>query len=276
MKDHFLSEESFTITKCVNCGFLFTNPRPLEKDSYTYYQSETYISHSNTDKGLINRLYKGIRNYSLNKKIKLIKKYFNSGSVLDIGCGTGHFLNQLSINGFKVHGIELGDEARKFATMTFGLSVDPGLDKLDQHLNHYDIITMWHVLEHVYTLDHYIKRIRSLLSENGILIVAVPNPDSYDAKYYKEFWAAYDLPRHLYHFTKKTIHLLFSKHQFEILNILPMKFDSYYVSMLSEKYKTGKNNYFQALLKGLKSNRIAKRKDNNYSSLIYIIKPKNS
>jgi len=273
-KDHFLTEESFTISKCLNCGFLFTNPRPSETDSNRYYQSEAYISHSNTDKGLISRIYKRIRNHSLNKKISLIKKYIQSGNALDIGCGTGHFLNQLSKSGFTVHGIEPGEEARQFATKQFRLSIHPKLDAIDPKLIQYDVITLWHVLEHIYTLDSYMKKIRNLLSEKGILVVAVPNPESYDAKYYGKFWAAYDLPRHLYHFSQKTIQLLFTKYQFETINIVPLKFDSFYVSMLSEKYKTGKNNYPQAFFKGLKSNMYAKKNQTNYSSLIYVLKLK--
>ena len=274
VKDLFLTGELFSLNQCNQCSLVFTNPRPPEKDASRYYQSEEYISHSNTNKGLVNQLYKLVRNYSLQRKVKLVKKYIPSGQALDIGCGTGHFLDQLSKNDFAVQGVEPGKEARQFARQQFNLSVESNLDNLLLKSERYQVISMWHVLEHVYSLDSYIARLKELLAHDGLLIVAVPNPESYDAKSYGEFWAAYDVPRHLYHFSQKSILHLFSKHQFDLIEIAPMKFDSYYISLLSEKYRSGSNNYFSALFGGLQSNLYAKRNHNNYSSLIYLFKSK--
>lgn len=271
--DYFFSQKEFSISKCQACAFLYTNPRPVESSASGYYHSEEYISHSNSDKGLVNRVYKIVRNYSLNKKSDLVKRYFATGKVLDIGCGTGHFLHHLS-SSFEVMGVEPGEAARQYATDQFNLTVNPDLFSLNDAKADFDVISMWHVLEHVYPLDDYIKKIRQLLNPKGILIIAVPNPASADATYYNKFWAAYDLPRHLYHFTQNTITELLLKHHFELVEVKPMKFDAYYVSLLSEKYKHGKNKFLNAFIRGLKSNIWARKHQNNYSSLIYIFKPK--
>ena len=135
----------------------------------------------------------------------------------------------------------------------------------------YDVITMWHVLEHVENLQEYIQQLKDLLKENGTLLIAVPNYKSYDANYYKEFWAAYDVPRHLWHFSQASISKLFSVENISVVKTLPMKFDSYYVSLLSEKYKNGKMNPIKAFLVGFTSNRKSKQ-TKEYSSLIYVLK----
>lgn len=273
-RDYFYSMESFNIAKCKACGFLFTNPRPDEKDAARYYHSDAYISHSNADRGMVNRVYQLVRRHALKKKTRLVKKFAREGRALDIGCGTGHFLNELSRNGFEVFGIEPGESARKFAKEEFKLNVEKDLSALDKTHAPFTAITMWHVLEHVYQLNDYLIKIRNHLAKDGIFIVAVPNPECYDALHYKEYWAAFDLPRHLYHFTRDTMINLMTIHQFELVEILPMKFDSFYVSLLSEKYKSGKNNYPGAFFKGLQSNLSTFRNRHNYSSIIYVLKPK--
>lgn len=271
-KDYFLTQEHFNIDTCNSCGIKFTNPRPLAKNIFNYYKSEDYISHSNTSKGLVNKLYKAVRTYTLTRKIQLIRKYKPSGKLLDIGSGSGEFLFTISQNKFTVTGIEPDQKARDFSISKYNLQVfdESFLDKLEPHS--FDVITMWHVLEHVYDLSARIEQLSKLLKDDGILIVAVPNSSSYDAKKYGEYWAAYDLPRHIYHFTKKDIWNLFKTHKFEVRKIVPMKFDSFYISMLSEKYKTGSNKYIKAFLVGMISNFLARFTKNNYSSLTYVIK----
>jgi 2-polyprenyl-3-methyl-5-hydroxy-6-metoxy-1,4-benzoquinol methylase len=271
--DHTVSKDTFTIVECKNCKFQFTNPIPLETEIGKYYESDEYISHSNTNKGLIFRLYQAVRNKTLVDKLKLIKSYSDAKTLLDIGSGTGEFLNICQQNGIKVSGIEPSEQTRKSAIDNYNLKIEPesGLNNIEN--KSIDAISMWHVLEHVYNLNERIETIKRILKDSGTLFVAVPNRSSYDAKKYGEFWAAYDLPRHLYHFTPKDIKTIFEKHGFTLNKILPMKFDSFYVSMLSEKCKTGKVNYFRALLTGLKSNHLALSKnDNSYSSQIYILK----
>ncbi len=274
-RDYFLTGEPFNIDSCDDCGFLFTNPRPEEKVLGNYYRSDEYISHSNTGKGIVNKAYKLVRNHSLARKVKLIRKQKGTGRVLDIGCGTGHFLNRLSKTGFQVTGVEPGPEARAFATGTFQLDVREDIFGLDHAREKFDVITLWHVLEHVFDLNRHIHRMNELLAPDGLVVVAVPNPESHDALHYGRHWAAWDLPRHLYHFSPSSLQLLFNNHGFQVVKTIPMKFDSFYVSLLSEKYRSGRNNYSAAFLTGLRSNLKARGQKKNYSSLIYLLKRKN-
>lgn len=270
-KDYTTSQEKFKIVECNNCGFAFTNPIPLENKIGEYYESSDYISHSNTSKGIINTLYQIVRNITLNRKVNLIKSLSKGKKILDIGSGTGEFLNACKKSNLTVEGIEPSELGRKKSKENYGLEVydESSLDAYNDKT--FDYISLWHVLEHVYHLNSRIETIRRILKDDGHLIVAVPNRNSFDAEHYKEFWAAYDVPRHLYHFTPKDIELLFNKHHFEVIKVLPMKFDSFYVSMLSEKYKLGKGNILNAFRLGLKSN-FKGVKNKTYSSQIYIIK----
>lgn len=271
--DFFLSKEEFTIVMCKDCEFKFVNPRPENAVLGKYYESEEYISHSNTNKGFVNSVYQKIRKHTHKKKFNLVTSCSKGKGILDIGCASGELLSLFKMNGWETIGIEPNENARSFAINNYGLSVFEESAISGFENEKFDAITMWHVLEHVSDLNGRITEIKRILKKDGVFIVAVPNCDSYDADYYKEFWAAYDVPRHLYHFTPKTIETLMSKFNFKIENILPMKFDSYYVSLLSEKYKKGKTNYFSAFVNGLKSNMKAGK--NRYSSQIYILKQNN-
>jgi len=268
IKDHMITKEDFDIVSCDSCGFHFTNPIPLVTDIGNYYKSEDYISHSSSKKGLVNSIYGIVRSITLKQKVSLVQKRTAGLSLLDIGAGTGHFLNHSKKAGFNVQGLEPDDDAVQFAKENFHLDLDP-LDMLYKiESNSKDVITMWHVLEHVYQLNEDLSEMNRVLNKSGLLIIAVPNMDSYDAKKYGEYWAAYDVPRHLYHFQKNTIKQLLEKHKFSLLEILPMKFDSFYVSMLSEKYKGG--NLLNGVLTGFKSNLKAKKQ--GFSSQIYVFK----
>lgn len=269
--DNTGSTETFQIVKCNHCNFTFTNPIPPENEIGKYYQSDEYISHSNTKKGLISSLYQTVRNYTLDKKISLLKRLGADQTLLDIGCGTGEFLDRAQKANYQVTGIEPSTTAAQQAKENYSLNVFH-----ESHLNQlqdssFDYITMWHVLEHVYHLNERIATLKRLIKPKGFIIIAVPNLESYDAKKYKQYWAAYDVPRHLYHFSPQSMENLMEKHNLKIQEVLPMKFDSFYVSMLSEKYKTGKVNLISAFLTGLKSNRVGIN-DKTYSSQIYIIK----
>lgn len=268
--DWMITKEVFTIQACTSCGFHFTNPIPSEDTIGTYYKSEDYVSHSSTNKGLVNKLYNFVRNITLDKKVSLVRSYAKGDSILDIGSGTGHFLNVCKKNGFDIQGLEPDMDARSFATLNFDIALDP-LDTLDSiKSNSKDVITMWHVLEHVYHLKRDIAQITRVLKEDGTLFIAVPNMNSYDAKLYKEYWAAYDVPRHLYHFQEDTIKQLFSQFEMVCVDVLPMKFDAFYVSMLSEKYKGG--SIVKAFLNGWISN--MKSYTHGYSSQIYVFQKK--
>ena len=272
-KDHSISKESFAIVKCDQCELLFTNPRPNKESIGKYYETEDYISHSNSSKSIINKIYKIVRSFSLKNKIKIADQLTTDKNILDYGCGTGHFLSEAKKNNWKIKGIEPNESARQLANKQLGGHVFPTLVELDKN-EKYSIITLWHVLEHILDLSTTLGVLKSLLSKDGSLIIAVPNPESYDAQYYKEYWAGYDVPRHLYHFTPKSLKKLIQKHNLKLIETLPMKFDSFYVSLLSEKYKSGHNNYIRSFINGYKSNSYARKNSNSYSSIIYILKQK--
>lgn len=268
-KDFLVSQESFSLSVCMTCQFRFTNPRPSDEKLGDYYKSENYISHSNTRKGLVSRLYHIVRNRTLKQKIKLVSRYVSRGTLLDYGCGTGMFLSTARGFGFSVYGIEPDAGARAIAR-EMDLQVMQDKSELKPGLQ-LDVITGWHVLEHVSDLNNTITLLRSHLKQDGYMILAVPNHHSYDADHYGAFWAAYDVPRHLYHFDKNSIRNLMAKHAFQLVATHPMVFDSYYVSLLSEKYKTGKTNYLNAFWAGFMSNRRA-GSPAGYSSVIYVFK----
>jgi 2-polyprenyl-3-methyl-5-hydroxy-6-metoxy-1,4-benzoquinol methylase len=270
-KDFTVSHEIFRIVQCDSCGFRFTNPRPHEQDLGRYYKSESYVSHTSSRKGLINFLYNIVRKITLRQKMRLIKRIVKGRMLLDFGCGTGHFLAQAGREGFVIKGIEPDPDARRLAKDLN--NIEPGTrDDLNSLSDRFDLITLWHVLEHLPDLNGDIESFKRLLKDDGRLLIAVPNCSSYDAEIYKEFWAGYDVPRHLYHFTPETITKLFRAHGLDLLETLPMKFDAYYVSMLSEKYRGG--GMLKGVMNGLRSNRRARQK-NTFSSQIYIFKRSN-
>ncbi|MFD2246732.1 class I SAM-dependent methyltransferase [Pontibacter ruber] len=271
--DNSVSKESFVIVECENCTFKFTNPRPDSESIGRYYESEDYISHSNTKTGIINRAYHVVRSITTKQKVELINRHSpNKGRILDYGCGTGVFLTACKKDGWQISGVEPTAKAREIAASQTGEAIAATLDQVKDHK--FDVITLWHVLEHVHTLNETMEQLISLLQEDGVLIIAVPNADSHDAKQYRELWAAYDVPRHLYHFTQNSMKRFLKKHKMKLDEVLPMKFDAYYVSLLSEKHKEGKTKMISSVLNGYKSNSYAEKNGNDYSSLIFVAKRK--
>ena len=266
--DHNVSGDSFNIVICTDCNFKFTNPIPSEETIGKYYKSENYISHSGTKKGLINYIYHKVRDRQLKMKLNLISSLTKNKSLLDIGCGTGEFINLCKNKSWEVLGLEPDSDARELAKKNYNIDLLEQDNLYSIKEKKVSVITLWHVLEHVYNLEKDLKQYAKILKDNGYLIIAVPNCNSYDAKQYKEHWVAYDLPIHLYHFTQKDINSLANKTGFKLIKTVPLIYDAFYISMLSEKKKGG--NFLKALYLGLKSNLKAK-KDNNYSSLIYIL-----
>jgi SAM-dependent methyltransferase len=271
-KDHTVSRETFDIVKCIDCGFKYTNPRPEINVLGNYYKSEEYVSHSNAKKGFINSTYQTVRKYTLIKKLQLISRYYKTGKMLDIGSGTGEFLKICNNAKWETIGIEPSDDARQMSIKNYNLDVRKEEEMANLEEGSFDVITMWHVLEHVRDLNTRIEDLKRLIKPNGIIIIAVPNCNSPDAKIYKENWAAYDVPRHLYHFTPTDIETVFKKHGLKLFKTLPMVFDAYYVSMLSEKIITGKPNVIKALWNGFRSNMAAMKTGNAYSSQIYLLR----
>lgn len=270
--DNTVSKKAFDLQECGSCGFVYTSPRPQNSDLGKFYESDEYISHSNTKKGIVSRLYQSVRNRTLRQKLDLINSRQKKGSLLDIGCGTGEFANVMKLDGWNVRAIEPGDNAREMARKNYGLDVQPEAAIANIPANSIDVITMWHVLEHVPDLQGRIRELKSMLKQDGLLIIAVPNRNSHDAAHYGKHWAAYDVPRHLWHFRPQDIRTLVGQHGFEVKEVLPMKYDSYYVSMLSEKYSTGSVRYFSAFRRGWASN--SKAGKEAWSSQIYVIRKK--
>lgn len=275
-KDHLVSGESFELLLDDNLDLLMTSPKPADADLGKYYESDAYISHTDAKKSLVDKVYQLVKNYSLKQKLKLINSFQNENKkILDIGAGTGDFLKTCADNGWEVTGVEPNAKARDIAkTKMEKVALFESVDDLKKEENvflGYDVITLWHVLEHVPNLDETIFNLKKLLKPEGTLVVAVPNFKSYDAAHYHEFWAAYDVPRHLWHFSQTAIRRLFFFQAMEVKETLPMKFDAFYVSMLSEKNQHKKNRFLNAFWIGWRSNRKAKR-SNEYSSLIYVIR----
>lgn len=270
VKDFSVSGEVFELLYNPDYDMLITHPQPSIQDLPRYYESDDYISHTDGKRTLFEKLYHFVKKIALNNKLSLINSCGEKGNLLDIGAGTGDFLSVAKNNGWNIIGIEPSDKAKTIA-------INKGVTFVDQISNiadnSIDVVTMWHVLEHVPDLEHQISELKRIIKPNGSIIIAVPNFNSYDANHYKEYWAAFDVPIHLWHFSKTAIQKLFNEKNLSLTKTLPMKFDSFYVSLLSEKYKTGKMNFIKAFFIGLKSNWVAKR-NFEYSSHIYVFKNK--
>ena len=236
MRDHSISREVFQVCTCTNCGFTFTNPRPTPNELGRYYESETYISHSNTSRSLQDKIYQLVRKRAIRQKHALIAAHEPQGRVLDIGCGTGQFLAYLMSRGYLVQGVEPSSMAREQAIADHALNVVPSLEQIQSQEN-FQVVTMWHVLEHVPDVRATFKRLFALLSKRGLLVIAVPDQDSWDAQHYGSDWAAWDVPRHLSHFRRQDIHIFLAEHGFELIATRRMWMDSFYIALLSERYR---------------------------------------
>lgn len=268
VRDYSVSKEIFELHHNPEYDLLITFPKPSLEKLPSYYESDDYISHTDGKRSLFERLYHLIKNIALKNKVKLINSQSEKGKLLDIGAGTGDFLVVAKNNGWQTIGIEPSTKAKTIA-INKGVNFADSLSDLESCS--FDVITMWHVLEHVPNLDEYILELKRLLKPSGTILIAVPNFKSFDAEYYGKFWAAFDVPRHIWHFSKTAIAKLFAEKGMKLVEVLPMKFDSFYVSLLSEKYKTGNMNFIKAFFVGLKSNSSGKQ-TKEYSSHIYIIK----
>ena len=269
VKDYSVSKETFDLYHDEELDMLITTPQPSLDSLGKYYESVDYISHTDSKRSLFEKAYHFVKSIALKNKLDLINSLQpDKGMILDIGAGTGDFLSVANQNGWQTIGVEPSDKAKAIAKNK-GVSFVEKTAELENQS--FDVISMWHVLEHVPNLDEQIKELKRLLKPNGTLIIAVPNFKSFDAKHYGKFWAAYDVPIHFWHFSKTAIQALFQREKMKLVKVVPMKFDSFYVALLSEKYKTGKMNFIKAFFVGLQSNWKAK-KNLEYSSHIYIIK----
>jgi SAM-dependent methyltransferase len=272
VKDHTVSKENFVIWQCRNCSLRFTQDVPDEDSIGSYYQSADYISHSNTNKGLLNKIYQRVRKITLGQKSGfIIQKTKTHGNLLDVGAGIGAFADTMVKRGWKVTGIEPDPGARTQAKQLFGIDLQTP-DVLEQlPKRSFDAITLWHVMEHVHRLHDYMETMKDLLSKGGKLFIAVPNYTSLDSDIYKTWWAAYDVPRHLYHFSPLSVSKLVEQHGLKVSSLHPMWFDSFYISLLSSKYRSGKMSWMGAAFNGLRSNINTWFNKERCSSVLYVV-----
>lgn len=274
VRDYTVSQNEFQINGCTTCGFGITSPRPDQHSIGLFYASDKYVSHTGGTRTLLDQVYLIARKFTLRWKLNLITRLQQPGTLLDYGCGTGEFLKYLHANQWKVMGVEPSESARTNADTIIQNHI---YSTLNTNLGNFDVITLWHVLEHVHNLNETLSKLKALLNKSGIMLLAVPNYLSADAKKYGAYWAGYDVPRHLWHFTQKNMEQLLSQHRLEVIKIVPMKLDAFYVSLLSESYQHSKTPFFlrmiNAFLSGITSNSMA-TKTGEYSSLIYIARHK--
>ena len=273
IKDHLTGKNDFDILRCLECGFLFTQNPPSEQAIEEYYDEGEYISHSDTKKGLINILFHFTRNVMLCRKNNIVRHAtgIKTGTLLDIGCGTGYFASFMKGKGWNVTGVEPNEKARDFAVSNFSLKVVPGIESRDIQDHHFDCITLWHVLEHSHDPVKYFNFIRRSLKPGAVCIIAMPNCGSFDAKHYKEYWAAWDVPRHLWHFSPEVFKTFAERNGFEITGIGRLPADVFYISILSEKYKGTNLPFITGMIKGLWFSLLALFNKKGCSSLIYVL-----
>ena len=274
VQDRSVSQETFTIAQCAGCGLQFTNPRPDAASIGKYYESAAYVSHNSAARGLVNRAYRVARYFTMRRKVALITKLNGgrAGRLLDYGCGTGHFLARAKRTGWQVTGLEPHAGARQDAAARVGQPILEAAALAALPPASFDVVTLWHVLEHVHTLQETVSQLVKSLKPGGYLLIAVPNPDSLDAQHYRQYWAAYDVPRHLYHFVPATMRPLLAQHGLRLAQTLPLPLDAYYVSLLSEQLRpAGQAQGRLAVLRaGFRSNQYAARHGGQYSSLLYV------
>jgi 2-polyprenyl-3-methyl-5-hydroxy-6-metoxy-1,4-benzoquinol methylase len=272
--DHYISKEAFNIARCSTCGFLFTQDVPDEKKIYKYYESVEYISHSDTSKGIINKVYHSVRQVMLLRKRSIAKKAtgLKRGNILDVGSGTGHFASVMKKSGWAVKGIEINEKARDFSSASFDLEViGPGkISELEA--SSFDCVTLWHVLEHFHDPHRYISDIIRLLKTGGVCLVALPNCSSFDAEYYRQEWAAFDVPRHLWHFNPVTFSNFIEKSGLKVESQLVLPFDVFYISVLSEKYKGSRWPFITGIARAIWFSFLSAFDRKKSSSVIYILR----
>ena len=273
VKDFTASQEVFPILECAMCTLRFTQDVPAQEEISRYYRSDDYISHTNTSKGIINSLYQVVRKRTMTGKRKLVQQFtgIEKGKILDVGSGIGTFAHEMQTAGWDVTGLEPDEGARSVAQKQYGLQLQ-GVESFYQFgAGTFDAITLWHVLEHVHDLHPYVQQLKNIIKNTGKIFIAVPNYTSTDAAAYKEFWAAYDVPRHLYHFSPRAINVLMEKNGLNVEAYKPMWYDSFYISMLSSKYKSGRPHLLSSGWNGLRSNMSAWNDVKKCSSVIYVI-----
>ena len=272
LRDEFLTHEEFHLCECLSCGLQYTMPRPSQDKIGQYYQSDEYYSHKENKKGFIPRLYEKVKSRNLKKKYKLATGQMKPGTLLDIGCGVGDFLHTAEAKGWQCTGIEPSEDAKAIARQRTHAELFSSEAQEQFPDDSFDLITMWHVLEHVDNLDWQVEQLQRLIKPSGRIVIAVPNYKSYDGQFYKELWAAYDVPRHLSHFNKTTITKIFKTKGLKLVKTDKLVWDAYYISYLSEQYKHHNFPLVRGCFRGFISN-IKARRSGEWSSMVYVFEP---
>ncbi len=271
-RDYTVSHETFQLQQCPSCSLVFTNPRPDDDQLHKYYESENYVSHADKAANFVDSIYHIARSFTLKWKHRLLVQHAitTPHTVLDFGCGTGSFLSTCKQKGLQIAGVEPSLQARTIAATTTGEQIAQDLRDIT---GTHDVITLWHVLEHVTDLNETISSLSARLAENGTMFIAVPNLKSDDAAFYRAHWAGFDVPRHLWHFSQQAMTRLLANHNLNIAGMVPMRLDAFYVSLLSEQYlgRKAPGTFISAIARGLRSNFRAGT-TNEFSSLIYIVR----
>ncbi len=272
--DHFLSKKEFSLFRCLSCSFIFTQDYPEESDIGLYYESDDYISHSDTSKGIINKIYLLVRRIMLHRKRAIVTRVtgLHKGKLIDIGSGTGYFANEMRGAGWEVKGIEINEKARDLSLSRFSLDVSDPSHLSSFETDSFDCITLWHVLEHFHDPFRYASEIIRLLKPGGLCVIAVPNSDSFDAAYYKQYWAAYDVPRHLWHFSPETFRLFSEKTGFVMEKIKTLPPDVFYISSLSERYRYPGFSFIRGIIRAIWFTLLSVSNKKKSSSVIYILR----
>lgn len=272
LKDEFLTKKDFHICECLNCGLLYTMPRPSKEKIGAYYKSDEYYSHQENKKGFVPRLYEAIKKINLKHKFRLASRDLPVGKLLDIGCGVGDFLHVAENRGWECTGVEPSEEAREIARQRIkgDLLYSEDLEQLPDQS--FDLISMWHVLEHVDDLKWQVAQLQRLIKPNGRIVIAVPNYRSYDGRFYNAYWAAYDVPRHLNHFNRTVLTKIFKTSGLSLVCMDKLVWDAYYISFMSEQYKHHFMPLVRGVFRGLVSNAKARR-SGEWSSLVYVFRP---
>jgi 2-polyprenyl-3-methyl-5-hydroxy-6-metoxy-1,4-benzoquinol methylase len=275
IKDFTVSEETYDLYKCSDCGFIFTQDAPDAAHIGPYYKSDDYVSHSNTNKGLFFKVYHKVREIMLARKHKEIvaNSSIKAGAkILDIGAGRGYFLNHMQEHKYVCTGIEQDPDVRQAAIDQFNLNVLPPEELYKLEDKQFDVITLWHVLEHIHDYRGYLDKIKKLLKPDGLLVVALPNPSCSDQYIYKDYWSGWDVPIHLWHFTPQNAKDLMAQYQFKMIDKRKLPFDPFYLSILASKERKDSFPTITGFVNGFKAYLMSLNNIDNSTSLTYYFK----
>ncbi len=272
--DYTVSKEHYTLMRCPSCGMVYTLDPPSQDKMAQYDKLGLKLKLGDSPSGLIGKLYYRVRSYMLGRKAHIVESqsYRTAGTLLNYGAKTGFFSHRMERRGWKVISVEKYHEERQFSLEMFHHRMID-LNEMDKlRPGTFDVITLWHVFEHNPHPDKLLDRFYDLLRPGGILVMACPNICSTDAMHYGPYWAAYDVPRHLWHFSPTSLCNLVHKHGFTLMHHESMPFDSFYISILSEKQMRHKLAFIRGFLYGLHSWLVSLSKRGKSSSLVYVFR----